>query len=109
LHAPVMRALRVYLNSDQPQFADAARQGDQTVLAMLKADIAQNMLEVALEDDFFQAGNLDFSEGTLGEAAARILRLCFRDTKPCDVLALARRDPSRFKAVMVSHLNQNDA
>lgn len=109
LHAPVMRALRVYLNSDQPQFADAARQGDQTVLAMLKADIAQNMLEVALGDDSFRAGNLDFSEGTLGEAAARILRLCFRDTKPGDVLALARRDPSRFKAVVVSHLNQNDA
>jgi hypothetical protein len=108
LHAPVMRALRVFINSDQPEFADAAKRGEQTVLAMLKADIARNMLEVALADDTFQAGNFDFAEGTLGEAAARVLRLCFRDMKPSDVLGLARKDASRFQAIIASHFNQHD-
>jgi len=109
LHAPVMRGLRVYLNSDQPEFADAAQRGDQAVLALLKADIARNLLEAALADESFQAGNLDFGEGTLGEAAVRVLRLCFRDTKPTDVLALAKRDASRFQAIVVSYFNQHDA
>jgi hypothetical protein len=108
LHAPVMRGLRVYLNSDQPGFAVAAQRGEQTILAMLKADIARNLLETALADDSFQAGNLDFGEGSLGEAAVRVLRLCFRDMKPSDVLALARRDPSRFQAIVVSQFNQHD-
>lgn len=109
LHAPVMRALRVYLNSDQPKFALAAKNGDGTLLAVLKADIARNMLEAALADDSFKAGDFDFAEGTLGEAAARVLRLCFPDMKPSDVLSLARRDASRFHATVISHLNQNDA
>lgn len=104
LHAPVMRELRVYLNSDQPAFAEAA-QRDSTILVLLKADIARQLLETALEDEDFRQGATDYGEGTLGETALRTLKLCFPHARPADVLSLARRDASRFQAMILSRYN----
>jgi hypothetical protein len=108
LHAPVMRNLRVFLNSDQPAFATSAQRGDETTLTLLRTDIAQQLLDTALEDESFRAGAEDYPEGSLGEAALRALRLCFRDMKPTDVLNLAFRNRSKFHAMIASRFNHGD-
>jgi hypothetical protein len=108
LHAPVMRDLRVFLNSDQPAFVSAAQHGDIHIIALLKAEIARQLLQTALADDEFLSGNTDYEEGTLGQAAIRVLRLCFRDRKPAEVLNIARQNANRFQAMLISRFNHND-
>lgn len=108
LHAPIMRDLRVFLNSDQPAFTASAQRGDETTLTLLRADIARQLLETALEDEAFRTGAEDYPEGSLGEAALNVLRLCFRDMKPTDVLTLARRNGGKFQGMIASRFSRND-
>src|ERR1700733_3583936 len=53
LHAPVMKALRVYLNSEEPAFAEAARRADPFVVTLLGADVTRRILLAALNDHEF--------------------------------------------------------
>jgi len=106
LHGAVMRDLRVYLNSDDEQFLALAKNGNEPTLWLMSAEIARQLLEVALEDQAFLEQTDNYEEGTLGQAAQRVLRLCFQDTKPSDVLTLARRDPGRFQAILMSNFRQ---
>ena len=105
LHTPVMHDLRVYLNADQPQFIEAANRCDATLISLLKADIAKRILENALADDSFVHGSSDFDEGTMGEAAMRILRLCFDDMAAPEVLSLAKSSSAKFEAIIRSRFN----
>jgi hypothetical protein len=102
LHFPVMHDLRVYLNADAPSFLDGVTRGDRALHALLKAEVAKRMLESAFEDADFLGGIRDFGDGTMGQAAVRILRLCFGDMTPKDVSVIAARDPGKFEAAIRS-------
>lgn len=105
LHAPVMQVLRVYLNSEEPAFADIARRADPTLVSLLGADTARQILRSALNDDDFLAGSRDYDEGTLGEVAVRLLLVCFGTLRAADAKALSERDGSKFDAAIQSSMN----
>ena len=102
LHFPVMHDLRVYLNADAPVYLESLTRGEPTLHALLKADIAKRMLESAFEDSDFLQGISDFGEGTMGQVAVRILRLCFGEMTPKDAQVLAERDPGKYDAMIRS-------
>jgi hypothetical protein len=105
LHAPIMRELRVYLNSDEPGFADAARRADLLLVSLIGADTSRQILRAALNDAEFVSGSRDYDEGTLGETAVRLLSLCFGDQRAAVVKALADRDAGKFDAAIQSAMN----
>jgi hypothetical protein len=105
LHAPVMSALRVYVNSDEPSFAEAARRADPLVVTLLGTDVTRQILLTALGDPQFLSEKHDYAEGSFGEVAARLLSVCFGDRKPVDVKAIADHDSAKFDAVIQSIMN----
>lgn len=108
LHAPVMQSLRVFLNSRDTAVAAAARAGDVRVLSLLKADVARRLLHAALQDEEF-LGNPDvYAEGSTGEAARRLLRVCFKDLSPQLVQTFAGSEPARFESMIQSAMSLSD-
>jgi hypothetical protein len=105
LHSPIMRELRVYLNSDEPAFADAARRADPMLVSLIGADTARQILRSALKDEEFLAGSRDYEEGSLGQAAVRLLSRCFVAQAANDVRDLAERDAAKFNAAIQSAMN----
>ena len=108
MHAPVMQSLRVFLNSRDTPVARAARDGDVRVLSLLKADVARRLLLVALQDDEFLANPDLYAEGSTGEAARRLLRVCFKDLSPQLVQTFASSEPARFESVIQSAMSLPD-
>jgi hypothetical protein len=105
MHAPVMREVRIYLNSEVSAFAEAASRADNMIVSILGADASRHILDVALNDEEFLAGEGDYAEGTLGEAAMRLLVACFGNLPPKDAKAMAQRDRARFDAIVQSVMN----
>lgn len=105
LHAPVMSALRLYINSEEPAFAEAARGADPLVVTLLGADVTRRILLAALDDDQFVRETHDYAEGTLGEVAGRLLGMCFGDRDPAAVKAMCKQDGARFDAAIQSVMN----
>jgi hypothetical protein len=85
--------------------ATAARDGDVRVLSLLKADVARRLLTVALQDEEFVLDPDIFAEGSTGEAARRLLRLCFKDLSPQMVQTFASSEPARFESLIQSAMN----
>ena len=108
LHAPVMQSLRVFLNSRDTPVATAARDGDVRVLSLLKADVARRLLIVALQDEEFLANPDVYAEGSTGEAARRLLRVCFKELSPQLVQTFASSEPARFESLIQSAMNLSD-
>jgi hypothetical protein len=109
LHAPVMRELRVYLNADQPRYAEPATKADPLLVGLINADVAASVIGIALEDDEFVGGGSDYAEESLGQVAARLLGLCFPFSQRSEVAQIARESPARFVAVIRSALVSGDA
>jgi hypothetical protein len=105
LHAPVMNGLRVYVNSEEPSFAEAARRADPHVVTLLGADVTRRILLAALNDDEFLNEAHDYAEGSLGEVAARLLSACFGNLDPAAVKAIAEHDGAKFDAIIQSSMN----
>jgi hypothetical protein len=102
LHAPTMRSLRVFLNSAERRVIDAMQAGDKLMLSLLGADVARRVLSAAIEDDDFIANPDDYEEGSIGEAAQRLLRLCFPGQSPSNVRAVAASNPARYESAIQS-------
>jgi len=107
LHLPVMHELRVYLNRDCQLVLEAILKGDRNLQYLLKGEIARRLLETALSDDSFLNGHTDFEDGSLGQAASRVLRMCFPNAKPQEVCALAVRQPGQFEAMIRSRFTRD--
>jgi hypothetical protein len=105
LHAPVMKALRVYLNSEETAFTETARRADPVVVTLLGADTTRLVLLSALSEQEFLDNPKDYSEGTLGEVAARLLSSCFPGYSAADVKAMADHDGGKFDAAIKSFMN----
>lgn len=90
------------------RLANAARDGDVRVLSLLKADVARRLLGIALLDDDFIANPDAFSEGSTGEAARRLLRVCFKDLNPEVVRSFAESEPGRFESQIQSAMALSD-
>ena len=108
MHAPVMQSLRVFLNSRDTPVATAARTGDVRVLSLLKADVARRLLIVALQDEEFVANPDVYADGSTGEAARRLLRVCFKELSPQLVQTFAISEPARFESLIQSAMNLSD-
>lgn len=102
LHAPTMRSLRVFLNSMEPRVIDAMQGGNRLILSLLGADVARRILSAAVEDDEFVANPNDYEEGSVGEAAQRLLKLCFPGQSPSNVRAVAASNPARYESAIQS-------
>jgi hypothetical protein len=102
LHSAVMHDLRVFLNSDVPAFIGALGAAEPHVHGLLRADIAKRILEMAFEEESFLAGQTDFSEGSMGQVALRLLRLCFGSLPARDASELLHRQPGKFDALIRS-------
>jgi hypothetical protein len=102
LHAPTMRSLRVFLNSAEPRVIDAIQTGDRLMLSLLGADVARRILSAAIGDDDFIENPEDYEEGSIGEAARRLLRLCFPGQSPSNVRAVAASNPARYESAIQS-------
>lgn len=50
-------------------------------------------------------GAEDFGDGTMGQVALRVLRLCFGDLSPKDARVMAERDPAKFEAAIRSRFS----
>ena len=109
LHAPTMRSLRVLLNRQEQRVVEAAQSGDVVLLSLLSADVARRILSLAISDDEFQTNPDDFEEGTTGEAARRLMKLCFPGLSPASVLAIAVSSPARYESVIQSCTRIGDA
>jgi hypothetical protein len=102
LHAPVMRELRVFMNSDRQAYVERCQQGDAELVGLLAADVAIHVLTFALKDESFTSGSEAYDEGTLGEAAARLLNICFSQAEREEVARMSKENPGRFMAVIRS-------
>jgi hypothetical protein len=105
LHAPVMSALRLYINAEEPSFAEAARRADPLVVTLLGADVTRRIILAALGDEQFVRETHDYEEGTLGEVAGRLLGMCFVGRDPAAVKAMAEREGAKFDAMIQSVMN----
>jgi hypothetical protein len=107
LHLPIMQELRVFLNSDTPLPLDSLLKDDQNLHDLLKAEVAKRLLEVAFADTSFVQGENDFGEGSIGQAASRLMRVCFPHQTRSEAFALASRHPARFEAIVRSRFTSN--
>lgn len=108
LHAPVMRDLRVFLNSDQPAYAVPAQNADPLLVGLISSDVAASLIGSALDDADFVSGSTDYGEESIGQAAAHLLGICFPSLARQDVAQLARENPARFMAAIRSSLVISD-
>jgi len=105
LHTPVMKALRVYLNSDESAFAEAARRADPVIVTLLGADATRRVLLEALNEPGFLDDSKDYADGTLGETAVRLLSACFPGHTAAEVKSISDRDGAKFDAAIQSFMN----
>lgn len=102
LHSAVMHDLRVFLNSDVPGFIATLEAAEPHLQGLLRADIAKRILESAFEDEHFLAGQVDFADGTMGQVALRLLRVCFGNVTAHEASDLLHDQPSKFDALIRS-------
>ena len=109
LTAPVLGALRLLVNSTQPNLVAALRSGSTdprsaATRAFITYDIARAMLDAALRSEDFLASPYGFDDGTVGRAVTDLLTACLPGTDPRTAAALAADNPARLSAAIQAHL-----
>lgn len=79
LSAPVMRAIRVYLNSDHDNVVDRLNSGDIEMQRALSAAIVSEIVQFAVQDQEFALDPDAFPPESLGEWAQGLVRSSFPD------------------------------
>jgi hypothetical protein len=105
LGAPVMRELRVFVNADEPSFAEPAIHGDPIVISVLGANVAIRLLRIALRDEAFVRSEEVYVQGSIADAAKSLAALCFPIHSLVEIASLAEDRPAQFESMIYSALN----
>jgi hypothetical protein len=107
-HCDAPRALRLLANVAHPAVDDllGADEGEpqRLVESVLRWDVARTVVHRALEQQQFHDGYGDFSPGTVGGVAQRLLQLHVPDVGIGELVAMRREAPDRLDALLQGRL-----
>lgn len=95
-------AVRLFVNSDRPDFADRFIMGDRATLQVVLADTMLQLVGAALSHDDLDAIIDDAEEGSIASQVGFWMRLAFPGQKSAQVRSLLASHPARFHAALVA-------
>lgn len=102
LRADFSAGIRLYVNSDHPEWLGRILNGDGPTLQAMMGDVMSQMVETALREDSSPEDWADCDEGSVGQQILQWLETAFPSQEVASVRALLERDPGAFRAALLA-------
>jgi hypothetical protein len=94
--------IRLYLNSDHPEWLARVVSGDGPTLQAIMGDVMSQMVESALRETSSADDIVSCDEGSIGQQIRQWLETAFPGQEVASVTALLDRDPGAFRAALLA-------
>lgn len=94
--------IRLYVNSDQPEWLARVLDGDGLTLQAMMGDVMSQMVESALREASGADELENCDEGSVGQQIRQWLDTAFPGQEVASVMALMGRDPGAFRAALLA-------
>lgn len=102
LRADFSAGIRLYVNSDRPEWLTRVLSGDGPTLQAMMGDVMSQMAEAALRDESSAEDLADCDEGSVGQQILQWLDTAFPGQEVESVRTLLERDPGAFRASLLA-------
>ncbi|HEV7270175.1 hypothetical protein [Pseudoxanthomonas sp.] len=101
--------VRLYVNSDHPEWLARVVSGDRLSLQAMMGDVMSQMIEAALREVSGAEDFVDCNEGSVGQQILQWLGNAFPGQEVASVRALMERDPGAFRASLLATSDMGSA